>query len=1431
MTNFSGLGPIQDVYRFDIAGNFAQRLAQLEQRITATAESFARLEASVDELQPRFAANRAALNRESRELEKLGTAASAAAPLIERIADADVTLAKAQNQLAREQNKLNINRAAEIALLRQRAAQENPTLLAARGEARALRTLSGALEDLEFRRSLANLAQQAGIQLSTDGKRVFDAEATAIERIAAAEQRRAISLALAARGRDERGNAVIRDIEGPRNRPAEPDDLSAASVVAKEQLRAQEKLLQAELRLTNRELIENTRRAKEADAEFRRLTSTGTSLQGVVNNLLFSFRRLVGVLAVFTVARQVVSGFNSMVAGAIQFNAQLEASRVGLVGLVAASADVRDATFGRLDAEQQIAAAQALAIDQQDKLRRATLVTASSFAELADAFNQSVAPGLQAGLDLDQIRELTVVISQAATGLGLSQNQLAEEVRSLVQGTINPRNTRIATALGITNEDIRQAKELGTLFTFLEGRFAAISKTGQQLMQTFTGQLANATDAFQQLLAITSRPLFEQLKASLVEIQKGIFTATEQSIAFNPEAVRIFSGLFEGLGEAVRAVRIAFSEVDTQGLADTFASLGQSIALGANLLATAFTSAINVAAPLATILRSTIASVNTIINLVKLIDTALLGTISNIGIFVAKAFALSVAFKAIRLIVVGPISAGIRGLISLMVRLGIVTQATTVTAQGLRAAFALLGTVSFTAFGKGLALVGLAIGAVDTALKFFGFDKGVFGLLNVIVDGLSSAFDNLLSSFSGVKEELAKPISDEPLAKLLSTARELRGELAEVSRELALEAKKAEISFQALNRARGASQEAQQLEQVFADAEAAIATDEKRRQLLTQITDLEAKSRLEREKGVASRSDLDALNRLSFQFQQRSIELLNEEESIVVELAKIRAGEGSQLGEQLRLQNRLQELEERKATNAALLERSVAAVNAAVAKQANSEDAVINLQAAKNDLLKEEVKLRGEIESKAFQAFRTSALTETFRKDLSNIGAVIDLSQAEESLRALAQGDQLRLAAARALADAQKVEFENLKSAVERRASIARSVERIALLQSRGTDAAKQALPLEEERLRALKTEDVLLSSIEESRLRAAKEEAAAARRRATGTSGEGFEQGLRTFAQANRSSFGLGEQVATDLANGLTSLVGNSVRAGLRQAFTGEDVNFNEIAQNFFIDFAASTIENLFKNLFANTLGKLLPDLLTAPLENVVDAAALEAALQNISSSVAAMAGSAVTASEAVSTALLLGARAIEAAGVAAAASISQAAAAAGITSTVSGAGSVAGSAKGGRVHPDGRIRPQGFARGGTPFPRPRGLDPRDTIPAWLRPREWVIRPEVVDAVGNGFFAALNAGEFDPKALRALTAAVRATGSPAGRVKRSFATGGQVQAGGAPVAMGGVGTVIAFNDEQTMDRALAAGRDSMVRFTRANRAHMRSALGLGGGS
>jgi len=284
--------------------------------------------------------------------------------------------------------------------------------------------------------------------------------------------------------------------------------------------------------------------------------------EGLAQRLLFTFRRLVGVLALFTLARVVTREFANMVRFGIQFADSIKGSEIAIGGIVTASTRLSDEFGNILTGVDALNAAQGLARDQLGKLRQDALKTTATFEELAETFQIAVGPGLSAGGTLDEIRELTVGISQAATAIGLPQNQLAEEIRSLLSGTIQARTTRIATTLGITNSDIKQLKEAGTLFAVLNKRFDAFQESAERAARsTISGLQTLLRGAFGEVLAQASDGLRGILLTQLTELLDGVLLVKDEvgNVAPNPQAVAVFRTVFDFLGEIIIRAKAAAS--------------------------------------------------------------------------------------------------------------------------------------------------------------------------------------------------------------------------------------------------------------------------------------------------------------------------------------------------------------------------------------------------------------------------------------------------------------------------------------------------------------------------------------------------------------------------------------------------------------------------------------------------------------------------------------------------------------------------------------------------------------------------------------------------------------------------------------------------------------------------------------------------------
>lgn len=243
----------------------------------------------------------------------------------------------------------------------------------------------------------------------------------------------------------------------------------------------------------------------------------------------------------------------------IQYNAAMEGAELGIASLVATQGKFVDAQGRELQGMEALNAARKVAAQQMQQLKIAGLETTATTQDLVNAFQQGLAPGLAAGMDVNQVRRFTVAMTQAAGALGLPMNQLGEEVRSLLGGNIDPRNTRIATALGITNAQIKDLKAQGPgqLFAFLEEKLQMFQVAGVETAKTWGGLTSNLQEAAETFAGMATQPLFDKVKEGLQNALSGVFDLKNARI----------SDAFQGLLQAGQTVFSALGDLAKDALA------------------------------------------------------------------------------------------------------------------------------------------------------------------------------------------------------------------------------------------------------------------------------------------------------------------------------------------------------------------------------------------------------------------------------------------------------------------------------------------------------------------------------------------------------------------------------------------------------------------------------------------------------------------------------------------------------------------------------------------------------------------------------------------------------------------------------------------------------------------------------------------------
>lgn len=133
-----------------------------------------------------------------------------------------------------------------------------------------------------------------------------------------------------------------------------------------------------------------------------------------------------------------------------------------------------------------------------------------------------------------------------------------------------------------------------------------------------------------------------------------------------------------------------------------------------------------------------------------------------------------------------------------------------------------------------------------------------------------------------------------------------------------------------------------------------------------------------------------------------------------------------------------------------------------------------------------------------------------------------------------------------------------------------------------------------------------------------------------------------------------------------------------------------------------------------------------------------------------------------------------------------------------------------------------QGFAGGG----QPTGISPLDTVPAMLRPGEFVMSKEAVDHFGLGTFSAMNQGNFPVTGSSAAEAAGPSVGMQTGGLVSDKLSDARTAGG-----EGGKETVlpVLVAKDGEMDKLTAGGRNAFLAFMREEAGNISTILERGG--
>ena len=280
-------------------------------------------------------------------------------------------------------------------------------------------------------------------------------------------------------------------------------------------------------------------------AQEKEVLDKGVSARDDQFNHVIRMLRWAGTLAAsyygLSMAFKATLGHGIAVAG------NFEQMQIGISSLIATFSQNVDSMGHVITATQKFSMAQQGAAEAIVMLRKANIDTPATLEQLTRGFQSALGPAQSMGFTLKQTVEYSRLMTLAASALTVPMDQLEQEMRSILNGTID-QNSVVANSLGITNEQIKVHAKLGDTYQFLVSKLQDFQSAGNAVNASWQGVTSNLSDAWDSFMAefVKSTGLFGSAKSSVASLtnllnnQNGSLDTLKNTLTTTGDAVTAF---------------------------------------------------------------------------------------------------------------------------------------------------------------------------------------------------------------------------------------------------------------------------------------------------------------------------------------------------------------------------------------------------------------------------------------------------------------------------------------------------------------------------------------------------------------------------------------------------------------------------------------------------------------------------------------------------------------------------------------------------------------------------------------------------------------------------------------------------------------------------------------------------------------------------
>ncbi|EGQ5600139.1 hypothetical protein ACPWVU_000570 [Campylobacter jejuni] len=203
--------------------------------------------------------------------------------------------------------------------------------------------------------------------------------------------------------------------------------------------------------------------------------------------------------------------------------------------------------------------------------------TGYSLQDLASMFRSFSSTALN-NMSFDEAKKAFESIMIATSNTSMTTEQLSMTMDSLGAGAFSASGDlrRFAESLGITNDAMSEAKKNGKLFDLFIEKTKELTKYTDYTTQTYEKQMQKFEANMQMLQAEISKPIFDTLKSSLIDINTYI-KDNEKEIKAGIKAITEFATSFKDLAIGAGLAYVAFKSFNSFKNSSFFTSLSNGI--------------------------------------------------------------------------------------------------------------------------------------------------------------------------------------------------------------------------------------------------------------------------------------------------------------------------------------------------------------------------------------------------------------------------------------------------------------------------------------------------------------------------------------------------------------------------------------------------------------------------------------------------------------------------------------------------------------------------------------------------------------------------------------------------------------------------------------------------------------------------------------